>query len=426
MTDGNTKPVAGWIFFDASCRFCVAGCRRWGRVLERRGFAWVPLQSPGAAARLGVPEAELLNELRVLPADGPALGGVDAVLALMRRVEWLRPLAWLLGLPGLRPLAAAGYRRLARHRHCLGGRCRLNLPTPRTASLRPSDALACLAAPGLLAALVTSQPRWVFMWALGIGLGLAGKWLTWRDARSLGLPTPPARTLAWFLLWPGLDGRAFFARSAPPARPPVREWIRAGIQLALGLSLFCVAAPRVALTHPLTGGWLAMIGVVLTLHFGLFHLLSLAWRRHGVHAHPIMRRPLGANSLAAFWGDRWNTAFSIPARRFLFAPLTRRLGIVPAITAVFLLSGLLHECVISLPAGAGYGLPTAYFLLQAAGILLERSGLGRRLGFSHGVRGWIHMAVFTAGPLFWLFPPAFIESVVLPMVTAATLNPAAP
>jgi predicted DCC family thiol-disulfide oxidoreductase YuxK len=127
MTDFNAAPTAGWIFFDADCRFCVAGRRRWGRVLERRGFAWLPLQSPGAAARLGVPEARLLDELRVLTADGRPLGGLDAVLALMRRVWWLLPLAWLFGHPALRPLAAAAYRRLARHRHCLGGHCRIAL-----------------------------------------------------------------------------------------------------------------------------------------------------------------------------------------------------------------------------------------------------------------------------------------------------------
>ncbi|MFM1770786.1 MAG: hypothetical protein RJA22_3315 [Verrucomicrobiota bacterium] len=127
MTDTRVTPGAGWIFFDGSCRFCVAGRRRWGRVLERRGFAWVPLQSPGAAARLGVPESELLAELRVLPTVGPALGGADAVLALMRHVWWLQPLAWLAGLPALRPLAAAAYRRVARHRHCLGGPCRIDL-----------------------------------------------------------------------------------------------------------------------------------------------------------------------------------------------------------------------------------------------------------------------------------------------------------
>ena len=45
---------AGWIFFDAECRFCVASRRRWGRIFERRGFVWVPLQTPGTAERLGV------------------------------------------------------------------------------------------------------------------------------------------------------------------------------------------------------------------------------------------------------------------------------------------------------------------------------------------------------------------------------------
>jgi hypothetical protein len=171
-------------------------------------------------------------------------------------------------------------------------------------------------------------------------------------------------------------------------------------------------------SHPLVAGWLAMIGIVLCLHFGLFHLLSVAWRSARVNPPPIMRSPLVATSLAKFWGERWNTAFRIPARRLLLNPLARRHGIAVANFAVFLASGVLHELVISVPARAGYGLPTAYFALQGVGVLFERSKLGRRLSLGHGWRGWLYMFAFTAAPAFWLFHPPFIRNVILPMLHA--------
>ena len=74
------------------------------------------------------------------------------------------------------------------------------------------------------------------MWTLGVALGLYGKWLTLRDARSIGRNTPPGRTAGWFLLWPGMDGRAFFAPERAPA-PPLREWLAAIVKLALGIAL---------------------------------------------------------------------------------------------------------------------------------------------------------------------------------------------
>ena len=103
-----------------------------------------------------------------------------------------------------------------------------------------------------------------------------------------------------------------------------------------------------------------MIGVIFLLHFGTFHLLSLGWRRLGVNAMPLMRNPSRSTSLAEFWGRRWNTAFHELAARFTFRPLRRLVGAGTAASLVFLVSGLIHELVISLPAGGGYGLPTLY------------------------------------------------------------------
>lgn len=128
ITDNENKGPAGWILFDAECRFCLAVRRRWGRTLERRGFVWLPLQTPGTAERLGVTPEQLASEMWFLPAGAPALNGIDAWIGLLRHVWWLQPLAVAIGLPGIKRLAQAVYRWIARHRYCIAGRCRIPPP----------------------------------------------------------------------------------------------------------------------------------------------------------------------------------------------------------------------------------------------------------------------------------------------------------
>ena len=124
ITDNKANLPTGWIFFDAECRFCVANRRRWGRIFERPGFVWLPLQTPGTAERLGITPELLMAEMWVLPAGAPPLNGVDAWIGLMRYVWWLRPLAVMLNLPGIKRLAQSVYRSIARNRYCIAGRCR--------------------------------------------------------------------------------------------------------------------------------------------------------------------------------------------------------------------------------------------------------------------------------------------------------------
>jgi alginate O-acetyltransferase complex protein AlgI len=161
-----------------------------------------------------------------------------------------------------------------------------------------------------------------------------------------------------------------------------------------------------------------MLGLVLLLHFGSFQLLALFWQTLGMAATPIMRSPLTSHSLAEFWGQRWNLGFRQLAHDLIFRPLKRGLGVAGAGFLVFVVSGLIHDFVISVPAGGGYGLPTLYFTLQGAGVAVERSEAGGKIGLGRGLRGWLFMAVITAGPAFWLFHPRFVQTVIIPFMKA--------
>jgi D-alanyl-lipoteichoic acid acyltransferase DltB (MBOAT superfamily) len=152
------------------------------------------------------------------------------------------------------------------------------------------------------------------------------------------------------------------------------------------------------------------------LHFGAFELLSLAWRRAGVRAAPLMQQPLRSTSLAELWGRRWNTAFHALVERSVFRPLRPIVGAAAATVSVFLLSGVLHELVISVPAHAGYGLPTLYFALQAVGVIVERTPAAKAVGLGAGLRGRLFTAAIAGVPVFMLFPPSFVRAVVLPML----------
>jgi hypothetical protein len=270
----------------------------------------------------------------------------------------------------------------------------------------------------VLAATPNSWPRWVFMWLLSIAVYFACKVLTWSAVDTSGVPA--WRQWAYLFTWPGMDARRFFdtsPQSSPPP-PPASEWLAALFKMLVGGMIFWGAQHIVPASSPIVLGWAGMTGTAFVLHFGLFHLLSCFWRGLGVDAPPLMNAPPRSTSVAEFWGQRWNTAFRDLTHTFLFRPLARRLGLVRALAVSFLFSGLVHDMVISLPAGGGYGGPTAFFIIQAIAILVEKSPVGRRLGLGRGLGGWLFTALALLGPARLLFHDRFITAILIPFMQA--------
>jgi Membrane bound O-acyl transferase family len=256
---------------------------------------------------------------------------------------------------------------------------------------------------------------WVLMWLLAIAIFAGCKWQTWWEARARHRSSW-RRSAGYLLLWPGMDADEFLGPAT--TRPGVagREWLAAILKTLAGALLIWGAVRFVAPTHPLSAGWIGMLGMILFFHFGAFDLISCTWRSAGIGAEPIMRQPLRSQSLGEFWGRRWNLGFRKLSHSLVFRPLQKHLGVVPATLGAFLASGLIHDLVISVPAQAGYGLPTAYFLIQGCGVIAERSETGKKIGLGHGSRGWLWMAFVTVVPLFILFHPWFVLRVILPFL----------
>jgi hypothetical protein len=216
------------------------------------------------------------------------------------------------------------------------------------------------------------------------------------------------RWIAFATLWPGMRP-ALFAR-LEPRRPRAWPLVLAGMtHLAVGLALFGLA--RVA-WHRTGSALVASVALLpalsLLLHFGVFGVAAGLWRLAGVDTAPPFRAPWRATSLGEFWGRRWNVAFSEMTASVLYRPLARAAGRRAALLASFVLSGLLHEAAISLPVGAGFGGPLAYFAIH--GLLMtieeERGPFGR----------WGTLAAIVA-PLPLLFHPPFLRGVVWPLLT---------
>lgn len=263
---------------------------------------------------------------------------------------------------------------------------------------------------------IAGMPRWALMWLLAAGLFGAFKSLTWLAAGRRAGARPAWRSIAYLVGWVGLDPGPFLAQRETAARPRPRQWLLAGFETACGAGLLWLVLPRLGGVPDLVLAWIGLAGLAFLLHFGVFHLIALAWQRVGVAVRPIMDAPLAAASVAEFWGRRWNLAFRDLSHRFLFRPVRRRYGAVAALLAVFLGSGLVHDLVLSLPAGGGWGLPTLYFAIQGAAVLAERRW--RRRFAPGGGAGRLFTLAVVVLPAPLLFHAPFLRRVALPFLAA--------
>jgi alginate O-acetyltransferase complex protein AlgI len=227
----------------------------------------------------------------------------------------------------------------------------------------------------------------------------------------------PLRILAYTFLWHGTDPAPFLER-------PRRVDVSPRILLFNGARNMCCGALVLWMLSwatwlrdaPLAQAWIGLVGLGLLLHLGVVDWVTAFWQWRGTAVERLFRFPLGATSVADFWGGRWNLAFTHLTHRAIFRPLVRRFGSTWGTMAGFLFSGALHELVVSFPAGAGYGLPTLYFTLQGVCVALERRWLRRTVGLRNKATAWLWTCAAVLGPLPMMFHPPFLREIVLPLL----------
>ncbi|MEZ0327637.1 MAG: membrane bound O-acyl transferase family-domain-containing protein [Fimbriimonas sp.] len=169
--------------------------------------------------------------------------------------------------------------------------------------------------------------------------------------------------------------------------------------------------------------WLGLAAILLLVHFGFSGMLSSMMQLAGYPVKPLFDRPFASRSLREFWTKRWNRPFVEMDRILFMDPLRKRFGMRGAVFGVFLISGLLHEMAISYPAGAGWGMPLAYFALQGV-LTLAEGKLKLPKVFE---RPWTWFWILAPLPL--LFHDAFRFTFIVPlfdwihrMITAQSLE----
>ncbi len=210
---------------------------------------------------------------------------------------------------------------------------------------------------------------------------------------------PAARQAAYLLLWPGMDPRPF-RESRPPAGLALMAW--GALKMAVGAALL---QARTGVTP--VDLLLVMLGTGLLIHFGLCDVLAGFWRRRGIPVERLFVNPAASRTLAEFWGRRWNLAFRAVAHARIFTPVKRRWGARWGVAATFAFSGLVHELLLSVPAGGGWGGPTLYFLLHGALVLAERRWK---------IEGRLWTLFWLLAPLPLLFHPPFLRAVLVPLL----------
>jgi len=257
--------------------------------------------------------------------------------------------------------------------------------------------------------------EWQFMWIFAYSIFLACKWITLVDALNNTPNVSKLRAVLYIFGWVGMDAKRFLTDNNK-LEVQNKLWLETISKILIGLLLVYVITEKVYLKNHILGGWVGLAGLGLIIHFGSFHLLALIWNKFGVNAKPIINSPLYSVSLTDFWSNRWNLAYRDLSRNYILRPLAPKIGVGYATIIVFVLSGLIHELVISFPANGGYGLPTLYFIIQTIGVFIERSRFGKMLGLENSLRGRILALTVVFAPIYLLFHKTFIENVIIPFL----------
>lgn len=119
----NTLAEKITVFYDGACPVCVRD-RRWYEKLEGQSedsVEWLDITGRDEQLReQGIDPNQALRELHVKDSRGQVHREMAAYILLMARVPLLKPIAWLIGLPVIRPTLAWLYHRWVARR--LGSR----------------------------------------------------------------------------------------------------------------------------------------------------------------------------------------------------------------------------------------------------------------------------------------------------------------
>lgn len=100
------------VYYDGSCPKCVKDRQTYEKLAGQAGenICWIDITGQEQQLRkIGIDPRKALTELHVQDENRQIVSELDAYILLMSKVPILKPLAWLIGLPLIRPLLARIY-----------------------------------------------------------------------------------------------------------------------------------------------------------------------------------------------------------------------------------------------------------------------------------------------------------------------------
>jgi predicted DCC family thiol-disulfide oxidoreductase YuxK len=113
------------VYYDGACPTCVKDRYNYEKLSgdEGKKVRWFDITGQEERLReIGIDPQKALMELHVKNENQQILSEIDAYILLMSKVPLLRPLAWLIGLPLIRPMISKVYHRQVHRRLRRSGR----------------------------------------------------------------------------------------------------------------------------------------------------------------------------------------------------------------------------------------------------------------------------------------------------------------
>ena len=100
------------VYYDGACPSCIKDRQNYERLAGKNGddVVWIDITGKDDELReCGIDPHKTLTELHIKDENLKILSELDAYIVLMGKVSILKPLAWFIGLPVIRPLVSRIY-----------------------------------------------------------------------------------------------------------------------------------------------------------------------------------------------------------------------------------------------------------------------------------------------------------------------------
>jgi len=113
------------VYYDGACPKCVKDRQTYEKLAGKaaNNVCWIDITGQEKKlSELGIDPVKALTELHVKDENETILSEIDAYILLMAKVPVLQAIAWLIGLPLIRPMIARIYHWLVNRRLYKSGR----------------------------------------------------------------------------------------------------------------------------------------------------------------------------------------------------------------------------------------------------------------------------------------------------------------